>query len=233
MSNHPSRAHARDGVGVLVRGLAAFGVIAAGARILSHISSRRLPSSSTETTSAEARVPRSSRSPSPTPAAKVIGSFDDQNAALKAVRTLTDGWPAKFEVYSPNLNEELSHAMRLPKSPVRFWIAAGGVFGQLGGWVTTIMLSIYWRHPVAGMPVIAIPPFTIIAFEMMVLFGAGAGVIGLFFHCGLPALGSPPEYLDRFKQDRIGIVLECKERGHVARAANLLRACDADEIIYV
>jgi hypothetical protein len=233
MNSDHKKVSYHHGMSVLVRAMAALGALAISARVLRHASSRDPDLHSRIATEADSDL-FGRHLPNPSIAAgKVIGSFDDEHIALDTVKALVNRWPAKLEVYSPNLNEEMIAAMRLPKSPVRFWIAAGAVFGQLGGWVTTIMLSIYWRHPVAGMPVIAVPPFAIIAFEMMVLLGAVAGMLGLFFHCRLPNLTPSPEYLDRFKQDRIGIVLECSEHGQIVRAARTLRSHGASEIVYV
>ncbi|HJU12775.1 MAG TPA: quinol:electron acceptor oxidoreductase subunit ActD [Candidatus Binataceae bacterium] len=165
-------------------------------------------------------------------ASVVVGSFDDADGAIEAARALRVEWPYGFRAYSPNLNEAFFEAMELPQSVTRLWIAAGAIVGELGGWATTIMLSIYWPHPVAGMPVISIPPFTIISFEMMVLFGVGGGLLGLLFHCGLPSLQSPPEYLQRFQRDRFGIVLNCEGAEQALRARRLLDQHGAKNIQY-
>ena len=96
------------------------------------------------------------------------------------------------------------------------------------------MLSIYWPHHVASMPVIAVPPFTIISFELMILFGTFGGVLGLMLHGRLPSFKPPEEYLRRFKRDRIGMVLSCDGgREEVLRAQTLLQEHGADEILYV
>jgi hypothetical protein len=162
----------------------------------------------------------------------IVGSYDDAEAALQAARSLRLEWPYAFEVYSPNLNEAFFEAIDLPRSATRLWIAAGAIFGELGGWTATIMLSIYWPHRVAGMPIIAIPPFTIISFEMMVLFGVAGGVVGLLFHCGLPSLEPPPDYLRRFQQDRFGIVLDCDGAEQIVRGQQLLEKHGAKDIHY-
>lgn len=162
----------------------------------------------------------------------VIGSFDDAHATVQAAGVLRREWPYGFEVYSPNLNEALLEAMNLPRSPTRLWIAAGAIVGELGGWATTIMLSIYWPHHVAGMPIIAIPPFTIISFEMKVLFGIGGGVVGLLLHCRLPTFEAPADYLRRFQEDRFGIVLNCHGPDQVLSGCRLLGKHGAKDIQY-
>ncbi len=164
---------------------------------------------------------------------RVIGSFQDEEAALSAAKAVMAEWHGGFQVYSPNLNEEFFAVMRLPESPTRFWILGGGIFGQLSGWALTIMLTIFWWHPVAGMPAIAVPPFTIISFELMVWFGAFVGLAGLMFHARLPKFHAAPAYLDRFQLDRIGLVLGCEGREHALRARRLLERHEPDDILYV
>lgn len=162
----------------------------------------------------------------------VVGGFDDDNTIKDAVRAVIREWPGEYEIYTPNLNESLFELMNLPTSPTRYWILGGAILGQCAGWGIVIYLSMFWPHPVAGMPIIAVPPFVIISFEMMVLLGVGAGCFGLLFHCGLPGLEPAPEYLDRFKQDQTGIVLICLGRPQVLWAKRLLEQHGAEEIRY-
>ncbi|MGH7906442.1 MAG: quinol:electron acceptor oxidoreductase subunit ActD [Candidatus Binataceae bacterium] len=161
----------------------------------------------------------------------VIGSFKEEEQAIQAMRSVREQWKNGFEAYAPHLNEHFFEAMNLTSSPTRIWVLLGGIVGLCGAWATTIMLSIYWAHPVANMPIIAVPPFTIIGFELMVLFGAAGGVLGLIFHGRMVPTAEPgPRYLDRFKRDRIGLVLNCRSSADVLRAEKLLGDLGADEI---
>lgn len=161
----------------------------------------------------------------------VIGSFQDENDALRAINGIRRNWSEGFEVYSPQLNEHFLEIMDLPKSPTRFWILAGAIFGQFSGWTITIMLSIYWPHEVGNMPVIAIPPFTILSFELMVLMAAFGGVFGLMYHAGMPNLEDPPEYMRRFRRDRIGIAMNCRGEPQFRQAESMLRELGAEDIL--
>ena len=161
----------------------------------------------------------------------VVGSFRDESDALRAIKALQRRWPHGFEAYSPLLNEHFFEAMNLPKSPVGLWILAGALFGQFGGWALTIMLSIYWPHTVANMPVIAIPPFTIIAFEMMVLMAIFGGLFGLMFHGRMPAFNASAEYMRPFKRDRIGIAMNCHGEPQFVEAERMLREFGAEDIL--
>ena len=179
------------------------------------------------------RAEQSELEPEDRSASCVVGIFNDDRATLEAAREVKAEWTEEYRVYSPNLNEAMLEALKLPKSRTRGWILAGGVIGQLGGWATTIMLSIYYPHPVASMPIIAIPPFAIISFEMMVLCGAGAGFVAVLFYCGLPDWRLPPDIYRKFKQDRFGIVLMCDNRDQVLRARMLLERHRVENIVYL
>ena len=161
----------------------------------------------------------------------VIGSFHDEGDALRAIETIRRDWPSGFEAYSPQLNEHFLEAMELPKSPTRFWILAGAIFGQFCGWTVTIMLSIYWPHRVGNMPVIAIPPFTILSFELMVLMAAFGGVFGLLYHAGMPQFEDFPEHMRRFTRDRIGIAMNCFGEFQFSQAESILRNLGAEDIV--
>jgi hypothetical protein len=160
----------------------------------------------------------------------VIGSFRDENDVLRSIKRLRSEWPQGFEAYSPQLNEHFLEAMDLPKSRTRFWILAGAIFGQFSGWTVTIMLSIYWPHKVANMPVIAVPPFTILSFELMVLMAVIAGVCGLLYHAGMPRFDAPPEYMRSFRRDRIGIAMNCIEESQFKQAESILRDLGAEDV---
>jgi Protein of unknown function (DUF3341) len=162
----------------------------------------------------------------------VIGIFSEEQATFEAAKSVRAEWSNEYRVYSPNLNESLFEALELPKSGTRMWILIGAVIGQLGGWATTIMLSIYYPHRVASMPVIAIPPFAIVSFEMMVLFGVGVGFLAVLFYCRLPEAEVPPDIFRQFKKDRFGVVLMCDDRDQVTRAQTLLERHKVESIAY-
>jgi Alternative complex III, ActD subunit len=219
-------------LGRLLKNAAAGGVLAGSVWLLKQLASRAPRSTALRRSSSHIAIIPDAEVPIPE-ASIVIGSFGNEEAALETIRCLAHEWSHhQYEVYSPNLNEKFFAAMNLPHSPARFWIAGGAILGQLGGWVLTIMLSVDWPHHVARMPIVAIPPFAIIAFEMMVLGGVAGGVAAVLFHCGLPSFEPSTKELRRFRQDRIGIVLNCDGYAQVKRAQALLREHGAEEIQY-
>jgi molybdopterin-containing oxidoreductase family membrane subunit len=68
-------------------------------------------------------------------------------------------------------------------------------------------MSYDWPLVVGGRPVGSVIPYVVIAFELTILFGAGATILGLVFHSWRSRqLGA---YDGRFTDDQIGIFVPC------------------------
>src|SRR5690606_5296768 len=84
----------------------------------------------------------------------------------------------------------------------------GGLTGTATGFAFTTWTSMDWPLVVGGKPIVSIPAYVVIAFELTVLFGALAAVIGLLVlgrrpHCK-PAIVYDPE----FTAGRYGVYVE-------------------------
>jgi len=79
------------------------------------------------------------------------------------------------------------------------------------------------------MPIVSIPPFVIIAFELTILFGALSGLVGFFVHGGFPRLAPLPGYDPSFSGDRFGVLVDCRgaDRAQIEAA---LRQAGATEV---
>jgi hypothetical protein len=65
-----------------------------------------------------------------------------------------------------------------------------------------------WPLVVGGKPIVSIPPYVIIIFEMMVLFGALSTIIGLFVLSRLPNVKPAIIYDPEFTAGRFGVYVE-------------------------
>ena len=81
-----------------------------------------------------------------------------------------------------------------------------------------------------GKPVVSVPPFIIICFELMILFGGISAVLGFLFFARLPALEPAPRYSSRFSEDRFGLVVRCDD-ADAARAESILNEAGAEEVL--
>ena len=121
-------------------------------------------------------------------------------------------------------------AHEAPKSYVRFWVLFGGITGVLTAIAVTIGTSWEWNLNAGGRPIASIPPYIIIMFELMILFGGLSGVTGFFFHSKMPVFEPDPAYRTKFGADRFGLVVRCDD-DQVNKLDSMLREVGAEEIV--
>lgn len=160
---------------------------------------------------------------------QIIGLFADEEECVHGIESLRRAGYPKPRVFAPVPSEKILEALELPKSPIRVCVLAGGIIGVLSGFALTIGTSLTWPHVVGGKPIISITPYIIIAFELMILFGALSGVAGFFFFGRFPRLESIRGYSTRFSDDRFGVVIGCA-KDQAARVEMLLKDAGAEEI---
>ncbi len=161
---------------------------------------------------------------------ELIGSFADEELCVHAIQALTRARLAPTRVFTPIPSEHIAEALGHGKSAVRGFVLAGGIAGVLGGFALTIGTSWEWNLVVGGKPIVSMPPFIIIAFELMVLFGGTLAVLGFFLTARMPALDPIPGYSERFAGDRFGVMVKCDE-AEGERIESILRAAGAEEIV--
>ena len=116
-------------------------------------------------------------------------------------------------VISPCPRHEIDHALGNPRT-ILPWIAL--IFGALGcfiGYSLPAWTASDWVLPVSGKPILAIPPFTIIGFELTILFTtihtlAGIAILGIIDSLRFPIPRAAKKY-PRFQRDRFGVVVRC------------------------
>jgi len=159
----------------------------------------------------------------------IVGSFADEEESAHAIEELRHSGIGTVHAFTPFPSEKIQEAMHVEKSPVRACVLAGGITGAISGFVLTIGLSLKWPHYVGGKPIVSIPPFVIIAFELMILFGALSGLAGLLFFGRLPQFDPIPGYSGRFSGNRFGVVVRCSlENAEDVEA--MMRKAGAEEI---
>ena len=114
---------------------------------------------------------------------------------------------------SPCPRHEIDPALGNPRT-ILPWIAL--FFGALGcfiGYSLPAWTASDWVLPVSGKPILAIPPFTIIGFELTILFTtihtlAGIAILGIIDSFRFPIPRAAKKY-PRFQRDRFGVVVRC------------------------
>jgi hypothetical protein len=109
--------------------------------------------------------------------------------------------PARIRAMTPVPVPEAEPLLRMRPSPVRFFTLAGGLAGLAGGFVFMILTVLHWPLMTGGKPILTVPPFVIIAFELTILLGALASLLGFLVMARLPSIGrirEPDDHANNF-----------------------------------
>ena len=161
----------------------------------------------------------------------VVGVFAHVDTTVRAIRELRARGFHDFTVYSPVPVEEVQDEVERPKplSRVRLFTLIGGLTGTSSGFALTIWSALQWNLVTGGKPIVSIPPFIIIAFELTILFGGLATLLALLVLGRLPRYRPSPTYDPRFTLDRFGIAVACPP-DKTGPLAQLLRTAGAEEV---
>jgi hypothetical protein len=139
--------------------------------------------------------------------AGVLGLYAELDTVTEAIARLRKAGLRDLVVFSPLPRHELEHALEPPESPVRIFTLVGGLTGAATGFALPIYTSLDWPLVTGGKPIISLPPFVIIAFELTILFGALATVLGLFVAARLPRARLRVVYDTSFSEDGFGVLV--------------------------
>lgn len=159
----------------------------------------------------------------------LLAVFDQPGDLADAVRRLRGRGHGDVEAFSPVPAHEIDEAIDEKPSRVRGYTLIGGLTGVVTGYAMTIWMSYDWPIIVGGKPFASIPPYTIIAFELTILFAGLLTLVGLLAVGGLPRLRRLPHYSERFSGEEFGLVVRCPVRD-VGEVDGLLRAHAAKEV---
>lgn len=135
----------------------------------------------------------------------VLGIYDGVDAAVAAIESLRASGLKRLTVFTPVPSHEIEHALEAEQSPVRLFTLVGGLTGAATGFALPTWTSLDWPLVTGGKPIIAIPAWVIIAFELTILFGALSTVIGLFINARLPQRSPTLVYDRSFSVDQFGV----------------------------
>lgn len=159
----------------------------------------------------------------------MLGAFLNLDSAVDAVETLRKQKVGPITVFTPTARHEFDEALQPPRSPVRLYTLFGALAGATFGWWIAIWGSNYWPLVVGGKAISTWIPFTVFAFELMVLIGGLSTVAGLFIHARVPRLTMTVGYDPRFSGAHYGIWVECAPE-RLKEAEAILRRAGAEEV---
>lgn len=161
--------------------------------------------------------------------ARYLGVFGEVDTAVHGIEGLQEAGMTDLETYSPLPQHELEHALHRPRSPVRLFTLVGGLTGAATGFALAIWTSLDWPLITGGKPIVSLPAFVVIAFEMTILIGALATVVGLFINARLGPSGKDLAYDPSFSQGSFGVLVDAPP-GREAEARRILEQAGAGKV---
>ncbi len=159
----------------------------------------------------------------------VLGVSPYLDVTLGAIHGLRGSGFHDLRVFSPSPYHEIDEALESGNSIVRFFTLIGGILGCMCGFLLTILTSIDWPLMTSSKPIVSIPPYVIIAFELTVLLGALATLLGLLVNARLRRPSPKAMYDPRFSEDRFGILVRC-EKEDIAKVEEILKSSEVEEV---
>jgi hypothetical protein len=126
--------------------------------------------------------------------------FDDKQEFVKRLEELvSSGVPKrKINTYTPYHVHEAEELLDTTQSAVRFFTGAGAVSGLVTGFAFTIYTVIEWPLITGGKPLISIPAFLIIGYELTILFGCLIAFVGFLALARMPVIANVFSSKDEF-----------------------------------
>lgn len=160
----------------------------------------------------------------------VLASFDFLDSAVDAIHALRKAGYSDLTAYTPYPEHHIEEALGWGQSPVRVWTLVGGLTGAAAGFGLTTFTSMDWPLVTGGKPMLSIPAYVVIAFELTVLFGALSTVIGLFINSRLPKVGPMVVYDPEFSAGRFGLYVSVTD-GAVGEVRDILERFEPAEVL--
>jgi hypothetical protein len=160
----------------------------------------------------------------------LLASFDYLDAIVDAIHDLRKAGFSELTAYSPFPEHHIEEALGHGQSIVRVWTLVGGLTGAATGFALTTWTSMEWPLITGGKPIVSIPAYVVIAFELTILFGALSTVIGLFVNARLPNVKSSVVYDPEFGAGRFGLYVTAP-RDRIAEARAVLERQEPAELV--
>ena len=158
-----------------------------------------------------------------------IGLFRDPETALAAAAQLKNSGFEGLEVMSPVPIHGIDDVLGEKKSEIKRFTLFGGITGALSGFALAAGTAVLYVHPTGGRPIITFPPFLIITYEMTILFGILATVLGFLISARFPAIRERV-YAPETGVDKFGVTVSCDSSDASSRAEAILREAGAEEV---
>ena len=137
--------------------------------------------------------------------AGILATFGDPADAARAIRALHALGIRDLHAAMPAPFPEVVAALQKPRSTIDFATLPGALLGLVCGVLLTYLTSLAWPLTTGGKPIVAVPQFLVIIFEMTVLLGSIANLVAVSVRSFFGRGGSmfPPG--QSFNADLVGV----------------------------
>jgi len=162
-------------------------------------------------------------------AVHLIGLFHDPDSALAAAGKLKGAGFETPEIQSPIPIHGVEEVLGKKKSVIKRFTLIGAITGGTTGFLLASITAVLFPHPTGGRPIITFPPYLIITYELTILFGILATVLGFLISARLPAI-KERLYVPEASIDKFVVSVACQNVENISRASDILRDLGVDEI---
>jgi hypothetical protein len=137
-----------------------------------------------------------------------VAVFDARSHLLRAIADAKAQGLEIVTTFMPAYDAEIVAATGVPPSAVPAWTLAGGVAGATGGLAMTVWMALQWPILIlGGKPLVSLPTFLIIAFELTILGAVCAAVVAFLFEGRRARRIGRAAYDPSLIQERFGLVV--------------------------
>lgn len=158
-----------------------------------------------------------------------VGVFQESGAALAAAGQLREAGYSGLDLISPIPLHGADEVLGKRPSAIKRFTFFGAIFGGLSGFALAAGTAVLYLHPTGGRAIIPLPPYLIITYEMTILCGIIATVLGFLVSARLPVIRDRV-YEAQASVDKFVVAVSCDSAEHAERAAAILSAAGADHV---
>lgn len=134
-----------------------------------------------------------------------LASYEYLDSTVDTIKELKKQGFDEITAFSAFPEHHIEEALGYKNSPVRLFTLVGGLTGVATGFAFTVFSATNWPLVTGGKPIVSIPPYVVIAFELTILFGVLSTVIGVLWNMRIPDIRSQVVYDPEFSAGRFGV----------------------------